>query len=470
MVHAHGLPPRAAHHMLARGRSGSRQRCPFAVEQLESRRVLAALVEGAFGTLIGDDLNDEIREAAALGASWAGTIDQTTDVDMLKITVAAGERVQFDLDRTGGTLDSYLRLFNAAGTQLAFSDDDPAPGESRSNDSYIVYTFGSAGTFYLGVSAYNNKLYNPVTGGGDANGSSTGSYLITVTRGGTPPPPPAGGFRIDVSFGGGLTAAQQAVFSRAANRWAEVITGDLPNVTYNGRVIDDLLIAASGIFIDGPGNILGQAGPRQLRSGSNLPYYGIMQFDTADLAAMERDGTLYEVILHEMGHVIGIGTIWARKGLLVGAGTANPRFLGANATREYRALFGVLDTSVPVEGNNSGVGSRDSHWRESIFRNELMTPRIGSVGNPLSRVTVASLADLGYTVNMNAANPFARPSVAAGASIESGGSATSLGRFVALAPDRIQLAFASLAESRPALESVTARKTPKAVLHGLTGR
>ena len=46
-----------------------------------------------------------------------------------------------------------------------------------------------------------------------------------------------------------------------------------------------------------------------------------MSFDTADLDEMERKGTLNDVITHEMGHVLGIGTIWARKGLIRGSGT-----------------------------------------------------------------------------------------------------------------------------------------------------
>ena len=37
-----------------------------------------------------------------------------------------------------------------------------------------------------------------------------------------------------------------------------------------------------------------------------------MSFDTADLARMEADGSLTDVILHEMGHVLGFGTLWSR--------------------------------------------------------------------------------------------------------------------------------------------------------------
>jgi hypothetical protein len=41
-----------------------------------------------------------------------------------------------------------------------------------------------------------------------------------------------------------------------------------------------------------------------------------------------------------------------------------------------------------------------------VFRNELMSGFIAAPGNPLSRVTVASLEDLGYLVNLEAAEAF----------------------------------------------------------------
>ena len=35
-----------------------------------------------------------------------------------------------------------------------------------------------------------------------------------------------------------------------------------------------------------------------------------MQFDVADMAKLISNGTLQSVVLHEMGHVLGIGTLW----------------------------------------------------------------------------------------------------------------------------------------------------------------
>jgi Leishmanolysin len=223
---------------------------------------------------------------------------------------------------------------------------------------------------------------------------------------------------IEVRFLGGLNATQQAAFTAAADRWTRIIVGDLPSVLVDGEVIDDVVIRAQGVAIDGPGKILGQAGPTHLRPASAgaaafLTAKGIMSFDTADLSKMETAGTLNDVITHEMGHVLGIGTLWDRKGLLRRAGTSNPTFAGAGAMAEYRLLRGGgRRRRVPVE-NTGGLGTADSHWRETVFRNELMSGFIAASGNPLSRMTAASLGDLGYQVDVDAGEPYVLPNLVA---------------------------------------------------------
>jgi hypothetical protein len=228
----------------------------------------------------------------------------------------------------------------------------------------------------------------------------------------------APGFDIEVHFLGGLTGSQQAAFTDAANRWAEVIVEDLPGIVVDGEAIDDLLILAQGAAIDGSGQTLGQAGPTQFRPdgpvvGASLPAMGVMTFDVADLAAMEAEGTLGDVVAHEMGHVLGIGTLWADAFLLQGAGTANPTFVGPAAMAEYGRLCGTgVATPVPVE-NAGGPGTQDCHWSEAVFQDELMTGYVGGADNPLSRLTVAGLQDLGYAVDLGAAEPYGLPASAA---------------------------------------------------------
>jgi hypothetical protein len=221
---------------------------------------------------------------------------------------------------------------------------------------------------------------------------------------------PTSPFTVDVRFLGGLSAAQQAAFANAAQRWAQIITGDLPSAVVDGVTIDDVLIDAEGVPIDGPGGILGQAGPTHIRPGSRLPIKGIMSFDTADLDRMEASGSLTDVILHEMGHVLGFGTLWELLRLIVDAGTVNPTFVGANAMREYAALTNRPNpTPVPVE-NSGGPGTRDGHWRETVFGHELLTGFLSGATRPLSRLSVAAFEDMGYQVNYAAADAFSLPS------------------------------------------------------------
>jgi subtilisin family serine protease len=232
-------------------------------------------------------------------------------------------------------------------------------------------------------------------------------------------PPPAAGFQIALSFpDASLTPAQRAVFQQAANRWQEIIVGDLPNVTdpSTGQVIDDILILATAPIIDGAGGILGQAGPTEVRTGAKgLPWKGVMEFDSADVAVLEADGTFKDVVLHEMGHVLGFGTLWQQFGLVTGLGGTDPLYVGTNALREYRSLFGVpAATGVPVE-NQGGAGTAGGHWRESVFDTELMTGFAEPAGTrmPISRITVGAMQDLGYQVNYARADAYVRPAIKA---------------------------------------------------------
>ncbi len=140
-----------------------------------------------------EDADDAIAEAVSIGAvSTSGTtttaaINPDTDVDMIKFTVTAGQIVDFDIDTAlnGSTgLNSYLRLFDAQGTQLASNNNGAAVGEATvSFDAYLRYTFVNAGTYYVAVSNSTNITYNPTTGNGDLAGgqNSTGDYQLIIT-------------------------------------------------------------------------------------------------------------------------------------------------------------------------------------------------------------------------------------------------------------------------------------------------
>ena len=231
-------------------------------------------------------------------------------------------------------------------------------------------------------------------------------------------------FHIEVRFLGGLTEDQKQAFRTAADKWASVIVGDLVDIQLpDGSIIDDVRIDAAGVAIDGPGRVLGRAGPDQLRppeAGRHafLPYIGGMEFDLADIPRMVADGLWDDVIVHEMGHVIGmLDFVWSAKGFVKNKGvTGQWSFIGPTATAEFGELQDpttgrALGAGVPVPiEDNFGPGTIGSHWRESVFGAEMMTGFIDPGNNPLSRVTAGALADLGYDVDLDACDPYTLPS------------------------------------------------------------
>lgn len=233
------------------------------------------------------------------------------------------------------------------------------------------------------------------------------------------------GFNIDLKFKSLPTLAQFETFRSAATRWETILTNDLPALPLTltpgqcsgpglNETIDDLAIYVLLEPIDGPGAVLGSAGPCAVRSGGGLTAVGVMRFDVADLPGLESTGRLNAVILHEMGHVLGIGTLWNRTGLLLNrslpdSSGVDTRYTGINAIAGFDLIGGTTYTlggKVPVENSQGGAGTRDSHWRESVLQNELMTGFINTGANPLSILSVRLMQDLGYTVNTLAADPF----------------------------------------------------------------
>lgn len=190
------------------------------------------------------------------------------------------------------------------------------------------------------------------------------------------------------------------------------------NETVNG-----IVIFAQVTAIDGVGGILGSAGPCILRNGTFLPIVGAMQFDSADMNSMVANGSLDKVVLHEMMHTLGFGTIWGPgyQAEVASPTGADPRYLGTSGQAGYAAIGGTDGaTGVPVE-NTGGNGTRGSHWREASLFTELMTGWADGA-MPMSRATVGALRDFGYDVDVTRADPFMLPGSLQGSSLRAPGS------------------------------------------------
>ena len=241
-----------------------------------------------------------------------------------------------------------------------------------------------------------------------------------------------GDFDIVLSFDTMVTEPHRAAIRPAAELWMSVLAGtELPAVPvpagdridcHGARTaepvasVDDLLILVEMRDIDGPGRTLAQAGTCRLREESNLPYVSVMFFDVSDFDGLIASGDATELAMHEIAHALGFGVLWPVKGLLrdrsLGVGAIDAHFTGPLAIAAFDAAGGADYTGgakVPVE-NFGGVGSANLHWRGAVLRGELMRPlnRLG-VPEAFSAITIQSMADLGYVVDVDRAEPYTLP-------------------------------------------------------------
>jgi PKD repeat protein len=270
------------------------------------------------------------------------------------------------------------------------------------------FTYQNSGNFIAKLTVSDNK-------GGTVSQTKT----INVTAVVVP------GYNIELRFAAGFPIRFKPAFQAAATRWQTIITADVPDSTQTflaadcgvaGQTdvvgVDDLVIWVDTIAYNAANpNLLGQAGPCFSRQPSRLTLVGDMAFVDTQLDKLLTANQLTDTVMHEMGHILGIGTHWNNNpsiaiGLSSTAGTCgtNPQFVGTNALREYHALGGAGNITIE---NTGGVGTCDGHWKETIFGTELMTGYLnGGVANPLSKITLGSMQDLGYSIDLTKADSY----------------------------------------------------------------
>ena len=348
------------------------------------------------------------EEDISFEAPVSGSLDPSSDdQDTFAVTVTSGGILLAATvkDYPSGHTGTVVRIRGVAG--------------HPTNQDYIDGVEVDPGVYYVEVAL--------------KSGAQAGDYELAVWL-----IDPDSDFDIDLRYDDpGPTEAQRQAFKTAAEFWEDAITGDL---TYSvitdwelkcegdygdsirfGDTIDDLTLHVIIDDIDGAGGTLAQAGPCYVRDTlKGLPSIGIMIFDTADLATVD----LEAVAIHEMAHILGFGTLWSnldrefdflQDPSIISCESflsKDTYFNGPLAIAAFSEIDIISYTGniVPVENDTGtyGCGSLDSHWRESVFDTELMTPSLDATP-PLSSVTIASLKDMGYQVNADAADDYTLP-------------------------------------------------------------
>lgn len=216
-------------------------------------------------------------------------------------------------------------------------------------------------------------------------------------------------FNIHINYAASVTPAQQEIFELAAATWESYITGYQPGISITGITIQ----ASTPNLVDPEGtDILGLANATAWvnQGGFRLTTAGFMQFDSENVDQLMADGWFDEVVIHEMGHVLGIGINWISNGVYI---NGSGRYTGQYGVAAYNAEFGQTGDYIPVE-LSGGTSTANRHWDEvdmgaaltgitdimgRDIAHELMTGWL-NVGRPpyIANFTIQSLRDIGFTV------------------------------------------------------------------------
>ena len=169
------------------------------------------------------------------------------------------------------------------------------------------------------------------------------------------------------------------------------------------------------------------SGPNNKKRGTDMP----PNLKTA----IHEDGnsSYYHVFLHELGHILGIGSLWDLtdfpKIAYVEDSQTKYYYTGEKALQEYKNYFPDYDNNnfvgIPFEDDGSsgtmnvhpeegseGSISSDDRYINGVFHpgldTELMSGWLDSypTNAPLSRITLGFLDDMGYIVDYNKADTY----------------------------------------------------------------
>lgn len=311
----------------------------------------------------------------------------------------------FTASLTGLTGDADVRLIqdkNNSGTIDA--NEILAWQWERGTTSESIRRFLTAGTYFVQVDSYNAQA---------ANYTLTTNFTAAVSDDQK--------FSFNLNWNReslvGLSQAAQNAIAEAATYWEGVIISRSAITKSNQLTVS--ITGQSMTYSNGAADsgTLALSGPQLTLNGADLAISsGTTTLNTRQFAEFNANPTyLRNIMIHEFAHVLGIGTLWEPvrfrnpDGSIFSVGKTlidkNNASYNANtyAGWVYGELLGTFtQTAVPIEPQVF------AHWDENRFDSELMTPYAegSSTSTPTSRLTLAALRDLGWNVNMGAAQPY----------------------------------------------------------------
>ena len=295
------------------------------------------------------------------------------------------------------------------------ADGDALAHEVASGDAGVVGARIEGGTLWLEPGAQDTT--EVVVTARDPGGLRAVQRFETWVA----PAPDPDAFNIEVIFDTGFTEEEKGEILRAADRWMEIVTGDLPDVPVHDQAlycysqipgprlvggVDDLVIRMHMVF--GERDFVGASSDCAYREESRLAIYGGNWFSAYYLS---RGYSLYETALHEIGHVLGIGGGYPwfdiLRGTAAGSKVADLHFPGPLAVEAFNRAGGTeySGAKVPVEDLDRS-GFPRIHWRRRVIPGDVM---VATAGKLVTAISAQALADMGHEVDVGKADPYTLP-------------------------------------------------------------